>query len=92
LKWSVNKIGGGNPILDYFFLQLLILKRGDTPKKLFNLMNFINAKLKSKCAETCATIAKGENCLYDRVTKKVLQQVLKEISGRTGNRKHQLIY
>ena len=34
-------------------------------------MNFINAKFKSKCAETGATIAKGESCLYDRVTKKV---------------------
>ena len=34
-------------------------------------MNFINAKFKSKCAETGATIAKGENCLYDRVNKKV---------------------
>jgi hypothetical protein len=28
-------------------------------------MNFINAKFKSKCAETGATISKGENCLYD---------------------------
>jgi hypothetical protein len=34
-------------------------------------MNFITAKFKSKCAETGATIAKGENCLYDRVNKKV---------------------
>ena len=34
-------------------------------------MNFINAKFKSKCAETGATIAKGEYCLYDRVNKKV---------------------
>jgi hypothetical protein len=34
-------------------------------------MNFINAKFKSKCAETGAIIVKGENCLYDRVTKKV---------------------
>jgi len=34
-------------------------------------MNFINAKFKSKCAETGATIAKGENCLYERVNKKV---------------------
>ena len=34
-------------------------------------MNFINAKFKSKCAETGATIKKGENCLYDRVNKKV---------------------
>jgi len=34
-------------------------------------MNFINAKFKSKCAETGATIAKGENCLYDRINKKV---------------------
>jgi len=34
-------------------------------------MNFINAKFSSKCAETGASIAKGENCLYDRVNKKV---------------------
>jgi len=34
-------------------------------------MNFINAKFKSKCAETGRAIAKGENCLYDRVNKKV---------------------
>ena len=34
-------------------------------------MNFINAKSTSKCAETGATIAKGESCLYDRVNKKV---------------------
>ena len=33
-------------------------------------MNFINAKFKSKCAETGAAIAKGENCLYDRINKK----------------------
>jgi hypothetical protein len=34
-------------------------------------MNFINAKFSSTCAETGAAIAKGENCLYDRVNKKV---------------------
>ena len=34
-------------------------------------MNFINAKFKSKCAETGRAIEKGENCLYDRVNKKV---------------------
>jgi methionyl-tRNA synthetase len=34
-------------------------------------MNLINAKFKSKCVETGATIAKGENCLYDKVTKKI---------------------
>ena len=34
-------------------------------------MNFINAKFKSKCAETDATIAKGENCLYDRASRNV---------------------
>jgi hypothetical protein len=34
-------------------------------------MNFINAKFKSKCAETGAVIAKSENCLYDRATRKV---------------------
>jgi hypothetical protein len=34
-------------------------------------MNFINAKFSSTCTETGAVIAKGENCLYDRVNKKV---------------------
>ena len=34
-------------------------------------MNFINAKFKSKCAETGRSIEKGENCLYDRENKKV---------------------
>lgn len=34
-------------------------------------MDFINAKFSSKCAEIGATIAKGENCLYDRAAKKV---------------------
>jgi len=34
-------------------------------------MNFINAKFKGKCAETGAIIAKGKNCLFDRVNKKV---------------------
>jgi hypothetical protein len=34
-------------------------------------MNFSIAKFKSKCAETGAKIEKGENCLYDRVNKKV---------------------
>ena len=34
-------------------------------------MNFINAKFKSKCAETGQAIEKGENCLYDRGNKKV---------------------
>jgi hypothetical protein len=34
-------------------------------------MDFINAKFKSKCAETGQVIEKGENCLYDRVNKKV---------------------
>lgn len=34
-------------------------------------MNFINAKFSSKCSETGAIIAKGENCLFDRVNKKV---------------------
>jgi hypothetical protein len=34
-------------------------------------MNFINAKFKSKCVETDAIIAKGENCLFDRANKKV---------------------
>ena len=34
-------------------------------------MNFINAKFKSKCAETGRIIENGENCLYDRVNKKV---------------------
>jgi hypothetical protein len=34
-------------------------------------MNFINAKFKSKCAETGRAIEKRENCLYDRVNKKV---------------------
>jgi len=34
-------------------------------------MNFINAKFKSKCAETGRVIENGEICLYDRVNKKV---------------------
>ena len=34
-------------------------------------MNFINAKFKSKCAETGQAIEKDENCLYDWVNKKV---------------------
>ena len=41
-------------------------------------MNFINAKFTSKCAETGATIAKGKNCLYDRVTKKVYSRSSKK--------------
>jgi len=36
-----------------------------------NTMKFITAKFKSKCAETGKPIAKGENCLYDNVNKKV---------------------
>jgi hypothetical protein len=34
-------------------------------------MNFIIAKFSSNCVETGTTTAKGENCLYDRVTKKI---------------------
>ena len=41
-------------------------------------MNFINAKFRSKCAETGAAIAKGENCLYDRVNKKVYRRSSKK--------------
>lgn len=45
-------------------------------------MNFINAKFKSKCAETGAAIAKGENCLYDRASKKVYCRSSKKYQGQ----------
>jgi hypothetical protein len=44
-------------------------------------MNFINAKFKSKCAETGAAIAKGKNCLYDRASKKVYADLQRNTWG-----------
>jgi hypothetical protein len=44
-------------------------------------MNFINAKFKSKCAETGAAIVKGENCLYDRLLKKFTADLQRNTRG-----------
>jgi hypothetical protein len=50
-------------------------------------MNFINTKFKSKSAETSAPIAKGENCLYDRVNKKVYCRSSRKIQAEQETEK-----